>query len=167
MHRFLWPGLFVALLICVLLFFVNGPFLFEDDYDHFPTFELNTNTGELWRLEDQDAQLTLVMFWASWCPACKRLFPEIQSLHEDYGQQGLKVVGVNFADDFDTVKFAHNFGLGFDIVLNGDALARDASVKGTPTVFLLDIDNAVRYRTSVSDPADPSLREQVRLLLRQ
>jgi len=41
-----------------------------------------------------EGELTLVNFWASWCPPCRAEHP---TLH-DLANQGYRIVGVNFAD---------------------------------------------------------------------
>ncbi|MFK8018958.1 MAG: TlpA family protein disulfide reductase [Pseudomonadales bacterium] len=153
-------------LFSLALLLLIGPLsAHSEQVSSFPTFQLQTNTGIDWALEDYDGQPKLVMFWATWCPYCKRMFPTIKNVHAQYSEQGLKVVAVNFRDKGDTVAYAHRHGLSFDIVLNGDQLAKEVGVLGTPTVFLLDSNNEVQYRTSNSDPEDPKLRKAVATLL--
>jgi len=39
-------------------------------------------------------KLTLLSFWAIWCPHCKRNIPKIEGLLETYATKGVSVVGV-------------------------------------------------------------------------
>lgn len=133
--------------------------------DVFPVFKLQRSDGSTLQLSDYDGQPKLLMFWATWCPYCRKLMPAIIDLHDEFGPSGLKVVAVNFRDDGDTEAYAREMGIDFDIVLQGDDLAARTGVQGTPTVFVLDGQNRVRLRTSDSDPENPDLRQAVIALL--
>lgn len=82
-----------------------------------------------------------------------------------FRDRGLEGVGVNFRDDGDTDAYAREKDIDFDIVLGGDALAAQADVTGTPTVFVLDGDDRVVLRTSTSEPDSPALRNAVESLM--
>ena len=130
--------------------------------DVFPEFELTRADGSAWRSADYSGQPRVVFFWATWCPYCRKLMPGIVALHDNYADQGLEIVAVNFRDDDgDTVAYASKMGIEFDIVVKGDALAALAGVKGTPTVFVLDRESRIVLRYSSSDPNDPLLLEAV------
>ncbi len=129
--------------------------------DVFPDFSLQRSDGSAWQLSAHAGHPKIVMFWATWCPYCKKLFPGIVALEGQYAAQGLEIVAVNFRDDGDTDAYAERHGLNFDVVLDGDALAAQIGVRGTPTVFVLDGDNRVRLRSSDSDPQNPQLWQAV------
>lgn len=42
-----------------------------------------------------EGEVTLVNFWASWCPPCRAEHPNLLALEAD----GMRIVGVNFRDD--------------------------------------------------------------------
>ena len=127
----------------------------------FPDFSLHTNAGEQWTLSRQGRRPKLLMFWATWCPYCRRLFPEIQALHEDFQGQGLVVAAISFLDDGDTLAYAKQHDLTLTILDDGDALAAEIGVVGTPTTILLDGDNRIVFETRNSDPTDKRLRYAV------
>jgi len=129
--------------------------------DFFPDFALVQTDGSRWQLSAQAGQPNIVLFWATWCPYCRKLMPGIVLLHETYSDHGLQVVGVNFRDDGDTVAYARKMNIRFNIVLDGDELARRVGVQGTPTVFVLDRAHRIVLRSSDSDPDNPALRAAV------
>lgn len=40
-------------------------------------------------------KVTLVNFWATWCPPCLKEFPDLIKLYEDYQDRGLEVVAIS------------------------------------------------------------------------
>lgn len=59
-------------------------------------------------IKAENAPLTLVNFWASWCEPCKVEFPHILELRARYLNKGLKVVFVSIDDEQDRLA-AENF----------------------------------------------------------
>ncbi|MEX0716013.1 MAG: TlpA disulfide reductase family protein [Planctomycetaceae bacterium] len=45
-------------------------------------------------LAETDAKVVLVDYWGSWCPSCMQKFPHTVELHDEYVDQGLKVVSL-------------------------------------------------------------------------
>lgn len=129
--------------------------------DTFPEFELDRADGSTYRSADYSGQPRLVLFWATWCPYCRKLMPAIVALDDEFTDQGLAIVAVNFRDDGDTDAYARRMGIGFDIVLKGDTLAKSLGVRGTPTWFLVDASGRVAVRSSDSNPENPVLRDTV------
>jgi thiol-disulfide isomerase/thioredoxin len=90
---------------------------------------------------------TVVLFWASWCPYCKAVMPHLQSMLDQYGNDRIEVVAIDLwedaADDWKPV--IQDNGYDFQVLLNGDALAPQWQVRGTPGLFLLDGDGNVVF----------------------
>lgn len=59
-----------------------------------PDFELETLSGETFRLSDLRGKKVILNFWASWCGPCKKEMPEMQKFHENYDKQ-VKVIAAN------------------------------------------------------------------------
>ncbi len=41
-----------------------------------------------------DGDVTVLVFWESWCPHCKREVPKLEAIYERYKDKGLNVVGL-------------------------------------------------------------------------
>ncbi|MEM9620259.1 MAG: TlpA disulfide reductase family protein [Pseudomonadota bacterium] len=135
--------------------------------DEFPGFSLADTAGQIHTLEDYAGQPKLVMFWATWCPYCKKLFPLIKQIHADHSAAGLAVIAISVRDDGDVAAYVEEYGLKMDVLLEGDALADSLGVPGTPAVLVVDADNQIIFATTNSDPDDPTLNRAALAVLQQ
>jgi cytochrome c biogenesis protein CcmG/thiol:disulfide interchange protein DsbE len=92
-----------------------------------------------------DGQVTLVNFWASWCPPCRAEHPKLLELQG----KGLSIVGINFKDQAATASGylkddGNPFeGVGFD---PQGRTAIDWGVTAPPETFILDGAGTVLFR---------------------
>ncbi|MDR0750614.1 MAG: AhpC/TSA family protein [Tannerellaceae bacterium] len=63
----------------------------------FTDFEMKTPAGEAIRLSDNagKGKITLIDFWASWCPPCRKDIPHLAALYKQYKGKGFEIVGVS------------------------------------------------------------------------
>lgn len=90
---------------------------------------------------------TLVYFWASWCPFCRRELPMLEKRFQTYKDKGFNVIAINFRDEpakaralIDTVR-PISFLVG-DI--NENWRSDYPKLHGTPTWMLLDKRGIIR-----------------------
>src|SRR5206468_2470759 len=46
-----------------------------------------------------EGKVVVVNFWATWCVPCLREIPGFNKLHQEYGEQGVVVVGVSMDEE--------------------------------------------------------------------
>jgi cytochrome c biogenesis protein CcmG/thiol:disulfide interchange protein DsbE len=93
----------------------------------------------------QTGQVTLVNFWASWCPPCRAEHPTLKAL----AAQGITVYGVNMMDDPDqAISFLAEDGNPFSgIVFDPKGKTRlDWGVSAPPETFIILGDGTIAYR---------------------
>jgi thiol-disulfide isomerase/thioredoxin len=121
---------------------------------------------------DRDAlrgQVAIVNFWATWCPPCRVEIPALQDLHEEFGPEGLVVLGLSTdAGGVGAVTtFLAERGVTYPVAM-ADAMTRNAfgGVTALPTTFILDRDGVIRHRV-FGFCAPPAMRAAVRRLLEE
>jgi cytochrome c biogenesis protein CcmG/thiol:disulfide interchange protein DsbE len=68
------------------------------------------------RLSDFAGEVVVLDFYATWCPPCREETPHLVKLHQLYGAQGLRIIGLNVggAEDRDKVPgFISDYGIPY------------------------------------------------------
>lgn len=106
-------------------------------------------------LYDVKADQKIIIFWASWCPACNDEMPYVQEYYRNFKQNGGEIISISLDFDAESFKSATQ---GFEWVnytelLQWDTKAvADYGVTVTPTLFLVDKDNKlVKKATHISE----------------
>lgn len=128
------------------------------DYPVAPAFRLNTPDGQTVNLPQLSEQgVNIYLFWATWCPYCKQLMPHLQSIKDQYGKR-VNVYAINISENGDPVEYLNTNGYDFTLLLNGDDVAREYGVQGTPGLFLVDESGHNRFDMSkLLAPANKAL----------
>ncbi|MEO0667088.1 MAG: DsbE family thiol:disulfide interchange protein [Pseudomonadota bacterium] len=114
----------------------QAPALTEAQLAEFPS----VGAGDLAR-----GEVTLVNFWASWCPPCRAEHPKLLEMAAD----GIPIIGVNFRDtEGPASSYLDDDGNPF-VAIAFDPAARSAidwGVTAPPETFILDGDGTVLFR---------------------
>ncbi|MCA0204365.1 DsbE family thiol:disulfide interchange protein [Pararhodobacter sp.] len=129
---------------------------FRDDRNDLPSARAGHQAPavELAQLEDlplftddmlRTGEVTLVNFWASWCPPCRAEAPVVEGL----AHEGLTVLGVNYRDEPDrAMDFLDELGNPY-AAIGADPRARmglDWGVVGLPETFVVDGEGNILMR---------------------
>jgi thiol-disulfide isomerase/thioredoxin len=89
-----------------------------------PDFTLESLNGQQVSLSDLRGKAVLLNFWATWCVPCKIETPWLVELQNQYGSQGLQVIGVAMDDSGkdDIAKFAQDMGVNYPVLLGKEAV---------------------------------------------
>ena len=126
-----------------------------------PDFTLSNQAGEASSLSDYQGQYVLLHFWATWCPYCKKVQPGLVELAEQHEQ--LTLVGISVREDPGTKPQDVLNARGHDFMtwVEGDQIAANIGVRGTPTTVLIGPEGHVLGVTQNSDPALPGLHAKL------
>jgi TolA-binding protein/peroxiredoxin len=95
-------------------------------------------------------KLTLLSFWAVWCPHCKRNIPKIEGLLETYATRGVSVVGVTREKEGEGVEkireFVESHPMDYPTAVDDDGkTSQEMAVKSIPCVVAVDSQGRIRW----------------------
>jgi peroxiredoxin len=114
-------------------------------------FQLKDLDGSLVRLSDyKGKQAVLLYFWATWCPSCVAVKPQVAKLRADLSRDSLEILGVNVGTG-DTLEKLLQYQKGhpasYPILYDdGGKVSRAYQIQGIPLFILIDKEGAVVYR---------------------
>ncbi len=139
-----------------------------------PNFTLQTLDGKDVSLADFRGKAVLVNFWATWCGPCKIETPWLVELQNEYGSQGLQVVGVAMDDSGkdEIAKFAKDMGVNYPVLMGKESVG-DAygGVPVLPESFFVGRDGKIvdrilglKGRGEIEDSVKKALKSEVGLI---
>jgi cytochrome c biogenesis protein CcmG/thiol:disulfide interchange protein DsbE len=130
---------------------------------------LKTQSGKSISLADYQGKPVILHFWATWCPYCKKLQPKLVELRERYESTGIEIVAISFNEDegVNPQNSISQRGYEFITAVEGDKVAQQYGVKGTPTTFFINRSGKVIFKSSSSNIADPRLELAVKEIIKE
>ncbi len=135
-----------------------------------PDFSLQSIDGRTTHLSDFRGKAVLLNFWATWCGPCKIEMPWFVDLQNQYGSQGLQIVGVAMDDASkeDIGKFAKDMGVNYPILIGKESVGDQyGGVPALPESFLISRDGKVidkiiglRGKAEIEDAVKKALNTQ-------
>ncbi|MEJ8777474.1 peroxiredoxin family protein [Pseudogracilibacillus sp. ICA-222130] len=112
-----------------------------------PDFELETMDGEKVKLSDYRGQKVLLNFWATWCPPCRSEMPDMQKVHDEFGED-VVILAVNLTETESSLQTVTNFlqelEITFTILQDVDTMiATTYQANALPTSYLLNTDGSI------------------------
>lgn len=118
--------------------------------DYAPTFTSKTPEGKDLSLNDVDAKVIVLDFWASWCGPCRRENPNVVRMYNQYHDKGLEIVGISLdkqgqkdrwlkAIKDDNLTWHHVSNLNYF----SDPVARLYNIRSIPATYILDEDGKI------------------------
>lgn len=89
-----------------------------------------------------------IVFWATYCEACRLEEADLIAAYRAHAAEGLTVVGIDVGEPAEDVRnYARSHGLPYPIAIeqNGDARRAYGAI-GTPTHFFVSADGVIRNR---------------------
>lgn len=113
-----------------------------------PEFAAPTPDGKQLSLKQARGKVTIIDFWASWCPPCRAENPHVVEVYNKYHTKGLNIIGVSLDKKADAWKKAiADDKLTWSHVSNlqywNEPIAKQYGVEQVPTTFILDNDGKI------------------------
>jgi outer membrane protein assembly factor BamD (BamD/ComL family)/peroxiredoxin len=117
-----------------------------------PELDLEEWLGDdLGSMNSMKGKPVLLVFWATWCPHCKKAMPAIDAdLWGKYKDQGLQVVAVTKNSKGQTTEKVRSYldenGYTVPVAIDGGSTSRSYGVSGIPAAALVDKEGKVVFR---------------------
>jgi len=94
-------------------------------------------------------KVTFVMFWATWCPACKTEMPVLEQLRAKYPVDKLDVMAIS-VDDTEQVmsEYLKTRPTTVDVYLSKAEVGSEFGVKSIPALYILDKNGQVAFNSA-------------------
>jgi cytochrome c biogenesis protein CcmG, thiol:disulfide interchange protein DsbE len=85
-------------------------------------------------------KVVLLNFWASWCAPCLIEMPRFSAWQQQYGPQGLQILGISMDDSADPVKrLLSQRAVSYPVIMGDTKLAKlYGGIYGLPSSFVID-----------------------------
>jgi len=112
----------------------------------------------------------MIDFWATWCKPCKKVMKYLDQYHQDYADQGFKVLMINQDTPRSLSKVKsyirsqnHQFFVGLD---PNQKIAQKLNGMVMPTLILVDKGGEIKWRHQGFIPGEEvEIEKQIKLLL--
>ena len=109
----------------------------------FPGFNETSLAGDPLSVATYKGRVTMIDFWATWCPPCRAELPNVIAIYNRHHTQGFDIIGVSLDQDRDTVvNFTQAQGMAWSQYFDGQGwdnkLAKQYGVSSIPMTYLLD-----------------------------
>ncbi|MGM0566874.1 MAG: TlpA family protein disulfide reductase [Bacteroidota bacterium] len=116
-----------------------------------PPLKMPNRKGNMVSLDDVESEYILLVFWASWCPHCMDMLPDLEAFNRQFSDS-VEVVTVSIDNEEEAWKAAAQEVTAVHLsTLQGweTPAVDDYRVYGTPSYFLLDKNRIILTKSAV------------------
>ena len=108
--------------------------------------------GNNYSKTDFQGQITIVNFWATWCPPCVHEIPSLNRFKALMADWPVELISINYKEDTGSIKaFMKNVQVDFPVLLDESGqLAKQWQVITFPSTFVIDQQGEIRYGVNAS-----------------
>jgi cytochrome c biogenesis protein CcmG/thiol:disulfide interchange protein DsbE len=146
-----WGRIVIWVVVALILLFVAlgliNAFATQPQEGRAPDFTLETYGGGTYTLSELRGQVVVVNFWASWCLPCAQEAPTLESVWQDYRDQGVVFLGIDYVDsEAQALEYLDTYGVTYP---NGPDLGTRISdayhIRGVPETFVVNAEGEVTF----------------------
>jgi peroxiredoxin len=102
-------------------------------------FTLTELGGKTWTLKEQRGKVVVLNFWATWCPPCRKEMPDLETLYQQFKDQGLVILAISDEDAGKVRPFIAQQKVTYPILLDpGRKVSELFQIEGIPKTFVYD-----------------------------
>ena len=110
-------------------------------------FNLNDANGKKFSVGEFKGKVTLINFWASWCPPCVEEIPSLNRLKQKMQGKPFELISINYAESADQIQaFMKKVKVDFPVLLDEDgSISTKWKVVAYPSTFVIGPDGKIQY----------------------
>lgn len=131
-------------------------------------FELMDINNKLYKIDDFKGKVTLVNFWATWCPPCIEEIPSLNRLQKIMNNTDFRLLSINYAEDDETVReFTREVSVEFPVLMDETGeVSRDWKILVLPSTYVIGPDGKIAFGVNAAINWDsPQTVQQLKDLL--
>jgi thiol-disulfide isomerase/thioredoxin len=109
---------------------------------------------------------TIINFWGTWCPPCRKEIPDLVKLYTEYNPKGVEILGFAVRDNASNVQiFADEARMNWVMMMgNEEVLDKYGPITGVPTTIFLDI-NGKEVKRFIGPPTFEEFKAAADMIL--
>jgi thiol-disulfide isomerase/thioredoxin len=114
---------------------------------------------------DRKGKTVLIDFWATWCPPCRELIPELVQWQKKY-KDDLVVIGISDEDPAKLEAFMKANGMDYAVATDTKKkMSKELDVQGIPHVLVISSDGIVRWQGFPQADQDQLTEEKLKQII--
>ena len=112
-----------------------------------PDFSVDDIEGKTHKLSDYRGRNVVVVFWATWCPACNLEIPHLIELRNMFAEDKLAILAISDEEPEHLKNFAESKDINYTVTSLGDSPLPEpfANVASIPTTFFIDPEGKITF----------------------
>ena len=110
-------------------------------------FSLKDVHGKTYTETDFSGKVSVINFWASWCPPCVEEIPSLNRLRKKMQGKPFQLISINYAESAQSIKrFMKKVAVDFPVLIDPDGkTTRSWRVVAFPSTFVIGPDGKIKY----------------------
>ncbi len=112
-----------------------------------PPFTLLDSDKKTIVMDNFKDKVTVVNFWATWCPPCVEEIPSLNRLRQKMNGKPFELISINYAESSQTIdQFLKQINVEFPVLLDKDgSVSTKWNVVAFPSTFIIGPDGKIHY----------------------
>jgi len=139
----------------------------EEKWGNAPDFALPRIDGTIFRLSETKNNVTILNFWATWCPHCQTEIADFIKITKDYREKGVEIVAVAFERNPDDLKdFVAKKSINYTVLAGTrEILGKYKDVVGIPATYIIDKNGDIAFK-QMGKISGETLEKKIKILLK-
>jgi peroxiredoxin len=111
-----------------------------------PEFTVTDIKGQKHDLSSYRGKNVMVVFWATWCPACNQEIPHLIELRKEMSEDELAIIAISNEDPDQLKAFVNIKGINYSVASTAGVMLPSpfADVSSIPTTFFIDRNGQIK-----------------------